>query len=453
MLSQIKSNITVFSFWVLVTGIIAFIPFGSQYNFGISCLFFGIGFLALYGVFLTIDQAKYSLNKTFCIFFYFFFGLAPIIQFKYKAAFYGTVPLSTDLYIFTGNLLLSILVIYIFGYHLFFKVLNQQIKIEPGFFNNNYSDLKTENSKLYFILSILGFLGYFYLIDFNWNLLIYRPFLYKLKENTNFGLVGYAFALIFQLIPFMVLLRFKLSKTSNLLLNIFLIAMVLLATFPTALSRALLAIIYIPLVILHVPILKKGMNYVHLFFIGLLIIFPIFNNFRYLNEQKYSFNYELFNSGHFDAFQNFALLLDSKIVTHGLQLLGSVFFFIQENQWKNRPVGSGQMLAEKLHYKYTNIAMPFFGEGYVNFGFIGVFIFLLVIIFINSLGDVLFLKGWTNNIFKKIFYVLLGFEFYLLRGDLYSSVKIIVSFVIALLIVDFSMTIFRKKNVQLMKKK
>jgi hypothetical protein len=76
-----------------------------------------------------------------------------------------------------------------------------------------------------------------------------------------------------------------------------------------------------------------------------------------------------------------------------------------------------------MGYSFTNVDMCF-GEGYANFGYFGMFLFLAVI--------TLLMRSWTINMlckmsFIKLFYIFLGFEFYLLRGDLYSSIKIMSS--------------------------
>lgn len=114
-----------------------------------------------------------------------------------------------------------------------------------------------------------------------------------------------------------------------------------------------------------------------------------------------------------------------------------VYFFVQEGQWIDRPLGSGTLLAEKLGYSFTNVDMCFFGEGYANFGYFGMFLFLAVITLFNAFMDDQYASGKMSYLLKTIFYIFLGFEFYLLRGDLYSSIKIMSSFTIATGLVVF----------------
>jgi hypothetical protein len=279
--------------------------------------------------------------------------------------------------------------------------------------------------------------------------LIFRPFAFKLKNNTNLGLLGYAILLVVQLIPFVCLMRYKLRQPVNDKITYALFFLMLVVCFPSALSRSIVGMLYIPVFLLFTPILNEKKNYIKLYLLGLLLAFPFFNNFRYLYERKFTFNYQLFDTAHFDAFQNFVFLLDEKIITNGRQLLGSVFFFVQESQWKDRPMGTGTLLAERLGYSYTNVDMPFFGEGYANFGYVGVLFFLVLITVFNAFMDYRHARGAMSYLLKIIFYLFLGFEFYLLRGDLYSSVKIMMSFTVAIGFVEcifFINKTYRKSN-------
>lgn len=407
---------------------------GIRYEFLPLTVFFLIGLFSLYGLFLSIDSHTVSLNKTFCLFYYFFFCIAPITQFKQNSVFFvENRHISDILYIEGATLLLVILILYLVLYYLLYSYFNKiilsiQQEVEIGF--------KLENSGLLVVISAISVIFYLYLIKFNWDLLIFRPFVYRLKYNTNFGLLGYALLLVVQLIPFVCLMRHKLMRPVNDKTTCILFSLMLLVCFPTALSRSIIAILYIPLFLLFIPILNEKKYYLKMYLLGILLAFPLFNNFRYLNERNFSFNYQLFGTAHFEAFQNFVFLIDEKIITNGRQLMGSVFFFVQEAQWKDRPMGTGTLLAERLGYSYTNVAMPFFGEGYANFGYFGIFLFLVLITVFNVFMDHRFARVGMSHLLKIIFYVFLGFEFYLLRGDLYSSIKIMVSFTMAIVFVE-----------------
>ena len=130
---------------------------------------------------------------------------------------------------------------------------------------------------------------------------------------------------------------------------------------------------------------------------------------------------ENFTTGHFDAFQNFTLLLKEDIITYGEQLIGSFMFFVPRTFWAEKPVGTGAMLAEHLGYSWTNIAMPLIGEGYANFGYVGIFLFMGVLALINGFLDKMYEHQKMSILIKIAYLYLIGFEFYLMRGDLMSS--------------------------------
>ena len=429
-----KFNLYFFIALSLFTALFIFNNSGERFDSVILSIFFLIGVFSLYGTLISIDTKSFSLNKTFCMFFYFFFSLAPAVQYKNKAVFFFENVLTNEIYIKTGLLLLVILIVYIVFYHLVFSYLIRKKRfatiIQLNFKANSYSAIV-----LSYIMALFSLIAVVYLMKWDLSLLIYRPFAYDLKNNTNLGLIGYSLLLIFRLIPFFILLNYKLVTKKNDKHTYFFLFIVLLICFPSSLSRGILAIIYIPVLILFFPFLKKGINYVLLFMFGVLVLFPILNNFRYLKEGIFKINFESFNSAHFDAFQNMALLIDENIITGGRQLLGSLFFFIQESQWPNRPNGSGHLLGETIGYSYLNVSMPFFGEGYVNWGYAGVLLFLIIIVLLNSIWDFTVSKGLNRFPLKSFYLIFLGFEFYVLRGDLYSSTKIFYSFLVAFLVV------------------
>jgi len=72
------------------------------------------------------------------------------------------------------------------------------------------TSMKVELHVLY-VLIIGAVIAYLYLLKFNWSLLIYRPFLFRLKYNTNMGLVGYGLLLISRWIPLVVVLYYKIT--------------------------------------------------------------------------------------------------------------------------------------------------------------------------------------------------------------------------------------------------
>ena len=438
-----KAEKVYFGLLSIFTLFFGFFNWGQRYDFTLMVLLVLIGILSLVGIFFQPSERKVTLHTTFCFFYYFFFSLAPIIQYKDKCSFYFLRILETKLYYHTTILLLVVLIFYEIGYFGLFQYFKKKAKL-PLTIQQNKNQTPVW---IYYILSFGAFFFYLYLIKFNWSLLVFRPFTFDLKNNTNLGLLGYAILWVVKFIPFVVLLKYKIRQDSVQKHAFGLLAILLVMSFPTSLSRGMAAILYLPIIVLFVPILYKKINYLKLYVFGVLLAFPLLENARDWYEGNFTFTYQMFHYGHFDAFQNFTLLLDEKIITHGRQFLGSIFFFVQESQWHNRPDGSGHLLGETVGYSYLNVAMPFFAEGYVNWGYLGILFFLIAIVLFNSKMDFLQTLQKKNSWLQVVFFYFLGYEFYLLRGDLYSSVKLLSSFLLSVLVVAlFSLPIFNKKS-------
>lgn len=415
-----------------------YIDSGIRYDIRVLTLLVLNGLLSLGIIFLLNDGQGFSLNKTFGLFNLFFFSLAPVIQFKNNCSFYIQTIFDENLYQNIALLILVSLVFYIIIYVFVFDRLIKRdyLRKQPFLVANSFVVLG---------ISLISFIGYLYLIRFDLSLILNRPPMFYMKTHTNLGLIGYAILLIVKLIPLMCLMYYKLLHKVNDKTTLILFLIVLTMFFPTAAERVYVGIVYIPLLLLFVPKMRKKYNFVFMLMLGLLVVFPVLNNFRDgLGGTEMNWEYQLFKTGHFDAFQNFMLVLEEEIITNGRQLLGSVLFFVQEGMWPGRPVGSGHLLGVSIGYDFFNVAMPLLGEGYINFGILGVFIFVLICASFNALMDVFMKKNKLTIFFKIVFYVFVAFELYVLRGDLMSSIKISTSILLALSIVHFFILISNK---------
>ncbi|SNR76175.1 hypothetical protein [Lutibacter flavus] len=429
----------------LISAFIVFYNSGLQYSFKVLLMFYTICILALYGIFLSKDQSSFSLNKTFNLFYFFFFGLAPAVQFKFENSFFNAPKFNETDYLKGGAILLIILILYTilykYSYTFFLKKMRKPFEIEH----------KKEQLWWYYVAAIGALVLTLLIVKFNFEVLILRPPAHFLKLNTNFGLVGYSLLLIVRAIPIIILLRYLLIGGSNWKHIVFLGLIALLTAFPLSLSRGIAAAYYIPFIVFLNPIKKSKYYYASCYFLGVFLIFPLLNFFRNTNNHL-SLGVAAFKTGHFDAFQNFLLIINEEIITGGRQLIGALLFFVQDSVWYTKPLGTGTLLAKELNFNHINVAMPFFGEGYANFGYFGIALFLMLIVILNAYLDTSF-HNRNRSIFIKIGYLfLLGFEFYLLRGDLSSSVKKATSFLIALILVHFYIKIMKKLTVLILPK-
>ena len=159
---------------------------------------------------------------------------------------------------------------------------------------------------------------------------------------------------------------------------------------------------------------------------GLLVIFPFLDQFRHAKElstdTKIGISTQMFSEGTFDSYQNTINVINKADITYGRQLLGVLFFYVPRSIWSTKPIGSGAYIAKEFKYNFSNISMNFLGEGYLNFGYFGVFLFILFLSNLVSRFDFMY---WNNLIRKEYMYIiyfyLYGLLFFIMRGDLLSS--------------------------------
>ncbi|WP_425596314.1 hypothetical protein [Olleya namhaensis] len=129
---------------------------------------------------------------------------------------------------------------------------------------------------------------------------------------------------------------------------------------------------------------------------------------------------KMFTDLHFDSYQNSLNIIVNNIITYGEHLKGVLFFYIPNQFWPTKPSGSGSVLANNLNYDgFSNVAVSFFGEGFLNFGYIGILMFIVVLAKLNSYFDCRFwMQEKSESYFTIIYLLMIPFEFFILRGSL-----------------------------------
>ncbi len=389
---------------------------------------------SLWGLFYS-DKQNYSVHQTFCVFYYFFFGIAPLVQYQSQTNFYDTVMVLQKTYEQLGLLLLGILITYLVAFN---KLKNKKIS-----FPNKKFKTATPKIEFYYAFSLLGLFGFLFLSYFSLEYFFKQPPTGWQKLHTRYGLLGYSLLLVARTLPVISYLHYKLKFPKNTITHYLLLIITLVCCFPSSLSRSVTIAYYLPIFILNTSkIFKYKHTYGLLYLLGFYFVFPILNYFRAKNN-TIILGTSLFTSGHLDAFHNFAQGYQMGYISYGKQFIGSILFFIPESIWNNRPIGTGQHIAEQLNFNHTNIAYPFFAEGFSNFGYLGILLFIVIIIALNLILHPNILQVCNNlelyNILQLYF---LGYEFYLIRGDLYSSCKLAFSIALGLLLFYFYLKIY-----------
>ena len=220
----------------------------------------------------------------------------------------------------------------------------------------------------------------------------------------------------------------------------------LLTYFPTVMSRYAVAASYGGLFIALFPKLKRNRKFIFTLIIGIMIVFPMLNAFRYASisdvdvgsalEQSFSNLPFIWQHGDFDAYTLLLMSLEhtEKLgSTHGWQLFNSLMFWWPRVLWPKwlpeKTRGSGDYLARTRGMSFTNLSCPLPAEGNINFGIIGVVAFGLVFGAIVGAIDRCYWKNPENTYFSVIYPTLMFMFFFMSRGDLMLPLAYTISFV------------------------
>lgn len=367
------------------------------------------------------DKYNYSLNKMFMLFSFFFFGIAPILQYQKGAVMWRGSFFSSDSYFKMNVIIILILLVYQALYFLFGKVTTSKYQKKK---EKKQINLQFSKNKL-LALALLSTIVTLYYNNFSLINLFLRAGgeLDRVSINQSVGLI---YSYFIRPIPIIALMLFKINKIKDKKLEVLLFALVLFTNFPTSRARFYVAAIYIPIMILYIRQFNtKYLLLTKTILAGFLIVFPFLDQARRVSnfrEFKFGLDFQMFLEGHFDSYQMFMRVIEEQYISWGSQLFTSLFFFVPRSIWPEKSIGSGALIADKVGLSFQNISMNYFGEGYINFGYFGIFIFVSILAFINVKFDKKYWYNFHNHGNISPYYLfLLGLEFFILRGDLLSS--------------------------------
>lgn len=393
-----------------------------NYDPMVSLSFFMIQSLSIIGMILSRKNA--TPNLIFWVSYYFFFFFVPSYQYFFNKWEFLNSTINYSSIFFVNILLLTFGMFYFLGHfsanQINFKTQNSESKN-----NHSYKDKVIKNQvNISLLISIIMFLLYFTHIN----------------ANTPVGEIYSTFGIAFPAYGLLILLL-SFKKWNNVLRFAYLIIFVIINFY---LSNPLISSrwwgLAFMLAILLIFIWKKIEKYTLIFLLlAGFLLFGLIGSVTHaygLDLQQRIFllerNLPHYNvvssltSGQFDAYENFVwttVMCKQEGLTNGRQLLGSLLFFVPRSWWPNKPVGSGQVIGEYLKINYgmpnTNIANPLPSEGYINFGIIGVFIFGFIFGFLLKKAEKW--KTYNSPLQNSMFFLLIGFVVFILRGDLMSS--------------------------------
>lgn len=378
---------------------------------------------AIYHILANEDRA-YSAKKTFYLFILFFMGIAPILQYKNGDQTVGGYDIHEYTYIVINIILFFILIFFDIFYYIFYKY-GKFNRVKKIFIDQSIDFEHKEKSKIRILLILIS------LFSLICTLLFFKdkPYLLFIRglggestegvESGNF-LSPLMDSFIRPLSVVVCINYFCIGKSKRVKSLLFLL--MLITCFPTSLSRLRTAAYYLPFLIIIFPNLRWRNKYTVMFSFGLLFIFPLLNSFRNWNGLKeLELDFEMFRTMHFDSYQSFAFVFQNDIITYGKQLLLVFFFWVPRSLWESKPYMSGKMVADEYGLWFNQISMNYWGEGYLNAGIVGVFLFTIVLAYLTVMFDKLYWQYNNANVktlFAPFFLFFIGIYFFFMRGDL-----------------------------------
>lgn len=389
------------------------------------------------------DKKPFGLRQIFHLFCFLFFGVAGLVQHlnnDYLAPLYTDLE-DADYFVANNVIILSILLFEVF-YHFFSKRKEDCIYCNP---KSHQLCAKTSRCVIFILCFIIL---KFYLNSFS----IINIFL-RGGDGTRLTLDKTTALLLRSInyIPLTIAYYYFLSRNKRPSLSVFFIIVLLFFCMPTSTDRLNILPLYLPLFALFFNSFKKYKYLPRtLFLFGATTVYPILGATRKIVSSDSTLSdifvlrglSETFATLNFDSYKTLVFVINKKIVLYGQQLLGCIFFMIPRSFWPNKPVGSGYYIAEKYDLgfgRFYNISMNYLGEGYINFGYFGIFIFVIALSIFCSKLDTIYWEDNNGDIsrpFALYYWVTVGYLFFLLRGDMLSGTAFYCGIVTYVLIIE-----------------
>lgn len=445
----------IFICFTIIGTCVIFFDINIKKNYGLVILTFIInGFIILFELSKS-SKLGYSLKEIFYLFMFIFMFISPLIQYLCSNFPWWDTHLITDERVLLSNLIIMLFMLVYKTTYKFFMKSNKKIKI---------GSVDIINVRLFMnILFITSVFCSIYIIANTGitNLFSRATNELRIESSAMTLIVSHTFRSVSVIYVAMNLIYFIKNKRIYKKLHFIVgVILMLLVNFPTATARFWMASVYLGLML----IIKRKFKNPHLFkiviFIGILIVFPAINIFRwntFTDAIKQGLNIpnpaDAFLVGDFDSYSMLVrsiIYVDFYGIKWGRQLLGNILFFIPRKVWPNKPIGSGAMIATKMNWSFSNVSCPFIGEGYINFGFLGVILFAVLLAKLTASLDKAYIEYNSSegklSFIELVYPFNVGFLFFILRGDMLSSLTYYIGFMFPIILLYLCQRIIYKTD-------
>lgn len=409
-------------------------------------LFFVNIFFSIFMIIKKSNEHPYSFELVHWLFYFFFFGIAGMIQYTRNSYPWGLRP--TDDEVFSANLQLLL-----WGIMFLFGALSYKYK--PNNMESKPCSISNSDLWLFSLIAIgitaykLSTVGFYNLLSRGTSSMDFGDVDSSVSMLLQYGMDGF---LVFSFV--LNIIKSKINKQKLFGVPMIICGICLLiCCFPTAIPRYNAAVIYFGIALLLYPNIFEGRRFVYIFVAAFMILFPFFEAFRHVefSDVKITETFSRifdnmsagYTEGHYDAYSMYIQVVRFVELygkSKGRQLLGNILFFVPRSLWENKPVGTGYTIMSLLGRSFTNVSAPLPAECFMNYGLVGVVFFGFVIGRFMKKFDCIY---WCREGFigeKKysagdIFYPLgMLFFFFIMRGDLLSSASYTIAYAIIFIV-------------------
>ena len=176
-----------------------------------------------------------------------------------------------------------------------------------------------------------------------------------------------------------------------------------------------------------------------------IVVFPFADLFRYSVEveltgyfQETNFESQIVSKGDYDGFEqviNSVDYVDRNGLGFGRHLLGTALFWFPRSVWPDKPVPSGQLIADYRGAENLNLSLPLWGEFYLDGHIAAVVVGFVIYGLLVGAAEAQYLQtNFSRPTFATLFVpVFSAYQFFLLRGSLLSATAYLTPIVLCIL--------------------
>lgn len=231
--------------------------------------------LSINSIFLfNYSPQPISIYRNIQLFFFFFLILAPYIQFKDSVIFWGNSTFSQSDYLFCNILLIFLFIFYSLCYH-YFRVNNIRFNsFSKNICTRKFNDINFFKLFLLYFISAICFFITFSNNGFSILSLLFRGGEYSQSSPSLSGTAWLLSQYLIRPLPLIIFLSYYLIKQKMDFHFIIFCLIGVITAFPLGMARFSVAALYIPLVIILIPILQRKFNFTITIIFSLLFLFP-----------------------------------------------------------------------------------------------------------------------------------------------------------------------------------